>query len=95
MHRGKHYTLPPELPYRGCTLKDLTPVPRLEHYIKGGGWFAGPAEELVAHLRMFEERSPGAEHISLSMPMDTPEAIMLDQYRRVGEAVIPAFKGRR
>lgn len=27
-HRGKHYTLPPELPYRGYTLKELTLVPR-------------------------------------------------------------------
>ena len=27
-HRGKHYTLPPEVPYRGYQLKDLTLVPR-------------------------------------------------------------------
>jgi len=27
-HRGKHYTLPPEVPYRGYTLKELTVVPR-------------------------------------------------------------------
>src|SRR5438128_7048449 len=27
-HRGKHYTLPPEVPYRGYALKDLTLVPR-------------------------------------------------------------------
>ena len=30
-HRGKHYTLPPEVPYRGYTLKDLTLVPRPIH----------------------------------------------------------------
>jgi hypothetical protein len=24
-HRGKHYTLPPEVPYRGYALKELTP----------------------------------------------------------------------
>jgi hypothetical protein len=29
------------------------------------------------------------------MPMGTPEAIMLEQYRIVGEAVIPAFNGHR
>jgi len=29
-HRGKHYTLPPEVPYRGYTLKELTLVPRPE-----------------------------------------------------------------
>jgi len=28
LHRGKHYTRPPEVPYRGYTLKELTLVPR-------------------------------------------------------------------
>ena len=28
LHRGKHYTLPPEVPYRGYDLKELTVVPR-------------------------------------------------------------------
>ena len=27
-HKGRHYTLPPEVPYRGYTLKELTLVPR-------------------------------------------------------------------
>jgi alkanesulfonate monooxygenase SsuD/methylene tetrahydromethanopterin reductase-like flavin-dependent oxidoreductase (luciferase family) len=27
-HRGKHYTLPPEVPYRGYTLKEISLVPR-------------------------------------------------------------------
>jgi alkanesulfonate monooxygenase SsuD/methylene tetrahydromethanopterin reductase-like flavin-dependent oxidoreductase (luciferase family) len=30
-HRGKHYTLPPEVPYRGYQLKELTLVPRPVH----------------------------------------------------------------
>ena len=30
-HRGKHYTLPPEVPYRGYDLKELTLVPRPVH----------------------------------------------------------------
>ncbi|MGE0223230.1 MAG: LLM class flavin-dependent oxidoreductase [Acetobacteraceae bacterium] len=30
-HKGKHYTLPPEVPYRGYALKDLTLVPRPKH----------------------------------------------------------------
>src|ERR1700724_2801507 len=30
-HRGKHYTLPPEVPYRGYQLKELTLVPRPFH----------------------------------------------------------------
>ncbi len=27
-HRGKHYTIPPDVPYRGYNLKDITMVPR-------------------------------------------------------------------
>ena len=27
-HQGKHYTIPPEVPYRGCTLKEISLVPR-------------------------------------------------------------------
>src|SRR6195952_2933210 len=30
-HHGKHYTLPPEVPYRGYQLKELTLVPRPIH----------------------------------------------------------------
>ncbi|MEZ5851882.1 MAG: LLM class flavin-dependent oxidoreductase [Hyphomicrobiaceae bacterium] len=30
-HKGKNYTLPAEVPYRGYTLKDLTLVPRPKH----------------------------------------------------------------
>ena len=30
-HQGKHYTLPPEVPYRGYTLKDISLVPRPKH----------------------------------------------------------------
>jgi alkanesulfonate monooxygenase SsuD/methylene tetrahydromethanopterin reductase-like flavin-dependent oxidoreductase (luciferase family) len=30
-HRGKHYTIPPEVPYRGYTLTEITCVPRPAH----------------------------------------------------------------
>jgi alkanesulfonate monooxygenase SsuD/methylene tetrahydromethanopterin reductase-like flavin-dependent oxidoreductase (luciferase family) len=33
-HKGKHYTLPPEVPYRGYMLKDLTLVPRPTHSLE-------------------------------------------------------------
>jgi alkanesulfonate monooxygenase SsuD/methylene tetrahydromethanopterin reductase-like flavin-dependent oxidoreductase (luciferase family) len=66
-------------------------VPTVEHYMKSGAWFAGTSEELVDHLRMLEDRFPGMEHINLSTPMGTPEAIMLDQYRRVTAEVMPKF----
>jgi hypothetical protein len=36
------------------------------------------------------------EHISLSSPIGTPKAMMLEQIQRIAEEVMPAFKpGRR
>ena len=29
-YQGKYYTIPPEVPYRGATLKEITPVPAPE-----------------------------------------------------------------
>jgi alkanesulfonate monooxygenase SsuD/methylene tetrahydromethanopterin reductase-like flavin-dependent oxidoreductase (luciferase family) len=70
-------------------------VPSVEHYMKTGAWFAGPPEELVAYLRELEARYPGMEHINLSTPMGTPQAVMLDQFRWIAEAVMPAFGENR
>ncbi len=37
-HQGKHYTLPPAVPYRGYELRELTLVPRARC---GSRWSAG------------------------------------------------------
>ena len=67
----------------------------MRHVTEFARWtkHAGTPEELIPHLRSIEDRFPGLETVSLSMPMGTPESIMLEQYRIVGEAVMPAFKG--
>jgi alkanesulfonate monooxygenase SsuD/methylene tetrahydromethanopterin reductase-like flavin-dependent oxidoreductase (luciferase family) len=67
-------------------------VPTLEDYIKTGAWFAGTPEQLVATLKELEQRYPGMQDINLSTPMGTPEAMMLDQFQWVSEAVMPAFR---
>src|SRR5262249_56981184 len=33
-HKGKYFTLPPEVPYRGYTLKELSLVPRPTHPVE-------------------------------------------------------------
>ena len=66
-------------------------VPRLEHFMDLGAWFAGTAEELVERLKQLEERYPGMEHINLSTSMGTPTAQMLEQFDRVARDVMPAF----
>jgi hypothetical protein len=70
-------------------------VPTVEHYMKLGSWFAGTPDDLVAHLKGFEERYPGMQHINLSTSLCTPEAVMLEQFQWVAEAVMPAFKAGR
>jgi alkanesulfonate monooxygenase SsuD/methylene tetrahydromethanopterin reductase-like flavin-dependent oxidoreductase (luciferase family) len=67
-------------------------VPTLEDYMKTGAWFAGTPEDLVATLKDLESRYPGMRDINLSTPMGTPEAVMLDQFQWVSEAVMPAFR---
>src|SRR5262249_8171775 len=40
-------------------------VPTVEHYMKMGAWLAGTPEDLIAHLKSFEERYPGMEYANL------------------------------
>ncbi len=68
-------------------------VPRVQHFMDLGAWFAGTAEQLVEHLKVLEARYPGMELINLSCPMGTPEQMMLEQYHRVAEGVMPHFRG--
>jgi alkanesulfonate monooxygenase SsuD/methylene tetrahydromethanopterin reductase-like flavin-dependent oxidoreductase (luciferase family) len=71
---------------------DAAGVPKLEDYMQTGAWFAGTPDQLVAYLKELEARYPGMEDINLSTPMGTPEAMMLDQFQWVSEAVMPAFR---
>ena len=73
---------------------DAAGVPTVEHYMKLGSWFAGTPDDLVAHLKSFEERYPGMQYINLSPPLTTPKEVILDQYRMVGEEVMPHFRPR-
>ncbi|MDP6706541.1 MAG: LLM class flavin-dependent oxidoreductase [Alphaproteobacteria bacterium] len=68
-------------------------VPRVEHFMEIGAWIAGTPDDLIAHLKGLEERYPGMQHINLSTSLGTPEAVMLEQYQWVAEAVMPAFGG--
>jgi alkanesulfonate monooxygenase SsuD/methylene tetrahydromethanopterin reductase-like flavin-dependent oxidoreductase (luciferase family) len=67
-------------------------VPTLEHFMKLGAWFAGTPRQLIEHLKGLEARFPGMEHINLSTAIATPEAAMLEQFQRLAEEVMPAFR---
>ena len=73
---------------------DAAGVPTLDHYLKLGSWFAGTPDDLVSHLKSFEERYPGMQHINLSPPLTTPKDKMVEQYWMVGELVMPHFRSR-
>jgi alkanesulfonate monooxygenase SsuD/methylene tetrahydromethanopterin reductase-like flavin-dependent oxidoreductase (luciferase family) len=70
---------------------DAAGVPNVEHYMKLGSWFAGTPAELIELLKGFEEKYPGMQHISLSSPIGTPRATMLEQFQWVAEEVMPSF----
>jgi alkanesulfonate monooxygenase SsuD/methylene tetrahydromethanopterin reductase-like flavin-dependent oxidoreductase (luciferase family) len=74
---------------------DAAEVPTVEHYMKLGSWFAGTPAELIELLKGFEERYPGMQHISLSSPIGTPRATMLEQFQWVAEEVMPSFRQGR
>ena len=71
---------------------DAAGVPNVEHYMRLGAWFAGTPDQLIAHLQGMQERFPGLETINLSTSMGTPQAVMLEQFQWVAEAVMPAFR---
>ena len=73
---------------------DAAGVPTVENNLKMGSWFAGTPDDLVTHLKGFEERFPGLQHINLSPPLTTPTEKIVEQYRLVGEHVMPHFLGR-
>src|SRR5215475_6803830 len=50
-HKGKYYTIPPEVPYRGYTLKEITLVPAPER-LPAGRMLAADPERLGAGLRL-------------------------------------------
>jgi alkanesulfonate monooxygenase SsuD/methylene tetrahydromethanopterin reductase-like flavin-dependent oxidoreductase (luciferase family) len=70
-------------------------VPDLLHYMKLGSWFAGTADQLIEHLKKIEARYPGMQHINLSTSMGTPKSVMLEQFQRVAEQVMPSFIAAR
>jgi hypothetical protein len=69
-------------------------VPPVEHFLELGSWFAGTPDDLVAMIKGFEEKYPGMEHMNLSSPLTTPQAVMLEQFQIVAEEVMPHFRGK-
>ena len=68
-------------------------MPKVEHFMKLGSWFAGTPEDLVAFFKSIEEKYPGMEHVNFGSPMTTPKDLMVEQFHIIAEEVMPHFKG--
>jgi len=49
---------------------------------------------LIEQLKRLEERYPGLERVSVSHPVSTPQALILEQLEWFAAEVMPAFKER-
>ena len=57
-----------------------------------GGFLAGPSELIVEKLKALEEKYPGLERVNVSLPMGTPQGVLIEQMQMFSEQVIPQFK---
>jgi alkanesulfonate monooxygenase SsuD/methylene tetrahydromethanopterin reductase-like flavin-dependent oxidoreductase (luciferase family) len=77
---------PRRAPYAG--------LPTFEDAVKKGAVLCGPPQLIIEHLMRLEERYPGLERVSVSHPVGTPQAVILEQLEWFAADVMPAFKKR-
>ena len=66
-------------------------LPTLEGAVESGGFLCGPAELIAEKLLRIQELYPGTDRISVSQPVGTPQAVILEQMQQFAEEVMPAF----
>ena len=69
-------------------------LPNIEVAIKGGGFLAGTPEDITAAIQEVEEKYPGMDRVTVSLPVGTPQSLLLEQLERFSAEVMPKFKGR-
>jgi alkanesulfonate monooxygenase SsuD/methylene tetrahydromethanopterin reductase-like flavin-dependent oxidoreductase (luciferase family) len=69
-------------------------LPTIENAIDTGGVLCGTPEQIIADLKAIEQRYPGLERIIVTLPVGTPQSIILEQMERFATDVMPAFQGR-
>ena len=69
-------------------------LPTVEQAIRAGGFLCGTPEQIIEDLKAVEERYPGLDRIIITMPVGTPQAVILEQLERFATEVMPAFQGR-
>ncbi|MGH7335676.1 MAG: LLM class flavin-dependent oxidoreductase [Candidatus Rokuibacteriota bacterium] len=69
-------------------------LPTIERAVKNGAYLCGPPAQIIDDLMRLEQQYPGLERISVSHPIGTPEAVMLEQLEWFAAEVMPAFTKR-
>jgi alkanesulfonate monooxygenase SsuD/methylene tetrahydromethanopterin reductase-like flavin-dependent oxidoreductase (luciferase family) len=69
-------------------------LPTIEHAVKNGAYLCGPPAQIIDDLMRLEQQYPGLGRISVSHPIGTPEAVMLEQLEWFAAEVMPAFTKR-
>jgi len=67
-------------------------LPTLDEAVQKGAFLCGPADLIIEQLKRLEERYPGLERVSVSHPVGTPQALILEQLEQFAAEVMPAFK---
>ena len=74
-------------------LADST-LPRIEDAVANGSVLCGTAEQITERLQELEEEYPGLGAITLSHPGGITKEVMIEQFGRFADEVMPAFSGR-
>jgi alkanesulfonate monooxygenase SsuD/methylene tetrahydromethanopterin reductase-like flavin-dependent oxidoreductase (luciferase family) len=69
-------------------------LPTIEQAVKNGAYLCGPPAQIIDDLMRLEQQYPGLERISVSHPIGTPQAVMLEQLEWFAAEVMPAFTKR-
>ena len=69
-------------------------LPRIEDVVRNGGFLAGPSDLIIEQLKKVEESYPGMERVSVSLPVGTPQSVIIEQMEQFAEDVMPAFTSR-
>jgi alkanesulfonate monooxygenase SsuD/methylene tetrahydromethanopterin reductase-like flavin-dependent oxidoreductase (luciferase family) len=69
-------------------------LPTIEDAVRNGAYLCGPPAQIIDTLMRLEQQYPGLERVSMSHPIGTPEAVMLEQLEWLAAEVMPAFTQR-
>ena len=69
-------------------------LPTIESAVDAGGVLCGTPEQIIEELKAVEKRYPGLKRIITTLPVGTPQSVILEQIERFATEVMPAFQDR-